>query len=115
MSDHVRVEPLGRRLQVSLAGVSIVDTDRALVVHEGGLPARYYVPRDEVKAELPEGQGTGTCPWKGKWRHLDVKAGDRTVPNGAWTYFETTPVCDRIRDHVAFYENKMSGFEVGAG
>ncbi|MEZ4297667.1 MAG: hypothetical protein R3B70_22090 [Polyangiaceae bacterium] len=36
MSDHVRVEPLGKRLRVSLGGVSIVDTGRAMVVFGGG-------------------------------------------------------------------------------
>jgi uncharacterized protein (DUF427 family) len=113
MSDHVRVEPLGQRLRVSLGGVPIVDTERALVVHEGDLPPRHYVPREDVKAELSQGQGAGTCPWKGKWHHLDVKAGGETVANGAWAYFETTPVCEPIRDHVAFYQDRMSAFEIG--
>src|SRR5690349_4627905 len=102
MTDHVRVEPLGKRLRVVLGGVPIVETERAFVVHEGGLPDRYYVPREDVKAEISKGQGAGTCPWKGKWHHVDVKVADRTVPNAAWVYPETTPVCDPIRDHVAF-------------
>lgn len=113
MSDHVRVEPVGRRVRISLGGVAIVETNRALVVHEKGLPPRYYIPRDEVRAELPKGQGTGMCPWKGKWQHLDVSAGGKTVANGAWTYFEPTPVCEPIRDHISFYADKMGGFEVG--
>lgn len=112
MSDHVRVEPLGRRLRVTLAGVPVVETTRALVVHEGGLPPRYYVPRDDVRAELTPGQGGSVCPWKGKWHHLDVAAGGQTVKNGAWTYPETTPVCDPIRDHVAFYADRMGSFEI---
>ena len=89
-----------------------MDTERAFVVHEGGLPARYYVPRDDVRAELSEGQGAASCPWKGKWRHLDVTAGGKRVANAAWTYHETTPVCDPIRDHVAFYQDKTSSFDI---
>jgi uncharacterized protein (DUF427 family) len=112
MSDHVRVEPLGRRLRAVLGGVPIVETERALVVHEGGLPARYYVPREDVKAEISKGQGTGSCPWKGKWEHLDLEVGERTVANGAWSYFETTPVCSEIRGHVSFYVEKLDALEI---
>ena len=112
MSDHVRVQPASGRLRISLGGTVIVDTDRALVVHEGTLPARYYVPREDVRAELADGQGAGTCPWKGRWRHLNVKAGNASIANGAWTYFETTPVCAGIRDHVAFYQDRMGAFEL---
>jgi uncharacterized protein (DUF427 family) len=113
MSDHVRVEPVGRRLRVRLGGESIVETDRALVVHEKGLPPRYYVPRDEVRAELEQGQGAGACPWKGRWHHLDVRAQGKTVPSGAWSYFEPTPACEAIRDFVCFYEEKMDAVELG--
>lgn len=112
MSDHVRVEPAGKKIRVSLGGVPIVDTDRALVVHEKGLPPRYYVPREDVRAELKPG-GFGACPWKGKWQHLEVSAGGTTVSNGAWAYVEPTPVCEPIRDHVSFYADKMGSFEVG--
>jgi uncharacterized protein (DUF427 family) len=111
--DHVRVEAGGKRLRVSLGGAPIVETERAVVVHEKGLPPRYYVPREDVRAELQKGQGAGTCPWKGRWHHLDVSAGGKTVASGAWTYFETTPVCEAIRDHVAFYADKMESFELG--
>ncbi|MEZ4297668.1 MAG: DUF427 domain-containing protein [Polyangiaceae bacterium] len=65
-----------------------------------------------MKAELSVGQGAASCPWKGKWHHLDVAAGGKTVSNGAWTYPETTPVCEPIRGHVSFYADKMEGFEI---
>lgn len=95
-----------------LSGEAIVDTDRAFVVFERGLPPRYYIPRDEVRAELRDGQGTGTCPWKGRWRHLDVIARGKTVANGAWTYAEPTPVCEPVRDFISFYPEKMDALEV---
>ena len=113
MSDHVRVESVGKRVRVRLGGEVIVDTERALVVHEKGLPPRYYIPRDEVRASLEKGQGSGTCPWKGKWHHLDVSAPGKRVASGAWTYSEPTPVCANIRDYVSFYAEKMDALEVG--
>ena len=48
------------------------------------------------------------CPWKGSWRHVDVRVGGKHVPNGAWSYHETKPVTDPMRHFVAFYESKFS-------
>jgi len=104
--DRVQVEP-ARHVRVELAGKIVADTSHGYIVHEVGLPDRYYVPRSDVHAKLADGHGAGTCPWKGKWKHLDVDVEGVNLGNGAWTYYETTPVCGPLRDHVAFYENKF--------
>jgi uncharacterized protein (DUF427 family) len=112
MTDHVRLEP-AKRIQIRAGGQAIVDTARGYVVYEGGLPARYYVPRDEVRAEIADGEGGARCPWKGLWKHLDVvPAGGAKIANAAWTYYETMPVCEPVRDFLAFYPNKVE-IEVG--
>jgi uncharacterized protein (DUF427 family) len=107
----VRLEP-NQRLCVTLHGERIVDTTRAIAVYEGSMPARYYVHPEDVRAKVTKGQGASSCPWKGRWEHLDVTVGDKTVSNGAWRYFEPTPGCEAIRDHVAFYLEKMGSFEL---
>jgi uncharacterized protein (DUF427 family) len=106
MSERVTVEPIGR-IRISAAGQTVAETERGYVVHEAGLPDRYYVPRGDVRAELSDGTGAGTCPWKGQWKHLDVRVSDIRIPNGAWTYHETTPRAEAVRDFVAFYEGKL--------
>ena len=111
MPDRVTLEP-AKRIQVKLAGQAIVDTARGYVVHELGLPDRYYVPRDDVRAEIKPGQGAAHCPWKGDWKHLDVIAYGTHIANGAWTYYSPTPLCEPIRDFIAFYETKVQ-IEVG--
>lgn len=111
MSERVRVEPIGP-VRISAGGQTVAETRHGYVVHEVGLPARYYVPRADVRAELSEGSGAGTCPWKGRWKHLDVRVADTRIPNGAWTYHDTTPPAEAVRDHVAFYDDK---FEIRVG
>ncbi|HEY3805607.1 MAG TPA: DUF427 domain-containing protein [Kofleriaceae bacterium] len=111
MDDRVTVEPIPH-IRVAHAGQPIAETTHGFVVHERGLPDRYYVPRSDVRAELSDGTGAGTCPWKGEWKHLDVSVGGTHIANGAWTYFATKPVTDVARDFVAFYESK---FEITAG
>jgi uncharacterized protein (DUF427 family) len=111
MADHVRLEP-APRIRVRAGGQSIVDTTRGYIVHEGNLPPRYYVPRDEVHAEITDGQGGAKCPWKGLWKHVDLTTGGVTIGNAAWTYYETTPVCEPVKGFLAFYPDKVA-LEVG--
>lgn len=106
MAEHVRVSPASRILVV-LGGETIVDTERGYVVREGSLPPRYYVPRDDVRAELVETKEVGSCPWKGQWRHLDVSAGGKRVPSGAWIYEAAKEVTKPIQGFVSFYPEKV--------
>jgi uncharacterized protein (DUF427 family) len=108
---HVTLEPVPR-IRIRAHGVEIVDSTRGFVVHEGSYPPRYYVPRDEVRGELATGQGAGVCPWKGTWNHVDLQVGDRRVANAAWTYTAPTPLCEPIRDFVAFYPEKVDAIEI---
>ena len=107
MTDHVRLEHV-KRIRIHAGGRSIVDTTRGYVVHEGSLPPRYYVPRDEVHGELTDGHGAASCPWKGQWKHLDLTTGGTRIGNAAWTYYDTTPDCHPIKDFVAFYPDKLA-------
>ena len=106
MSEIVRVEPASR-IRVMLADHVVADTERGYTVYEQGLPPRYYVPRDDVRAELAPGEGAASCPWKGEWRHLDLIAGGQRIANAGWTYETPSPICEPIRDFVAFYPDKL--------
>ncbi len=113
MSDHVRLTPHHGELTVRAAGALVAETRRAVVVHEAGLPPRYYIPREDVRADVSIGQGSGKCPWKGEWRHLDVSVGGKRIANAAWTYFATTAICDPVKDFVAFYAEKVDTIDLG--
>src|SRR5438067_11065982 len=112
MTERVRVEP-AKQLRIVIGDTTIAESTHAFIAHEVGLPDRYYVPREDVRATISEGQGNGVCPWKGKWKHLDVEIDGKRIPNGAWTYYETTPICEPLRDKIAFYENKVDRIDVG--
>jgi uncharacterized protein (DUF427 family) len=111
MIEHVRIEP-AKHLRVDVGGNAIAETSQGFVCHEVGLSDRYYFPRADVRAKLSDGTGTGVCPWKGKWKHLDVEIDGKRVPNGAWTYYEPTAVCEPLRDKIAFYEDKVGRVDV---
>jgi uncharacterized protein (DUF427 family) len=111
MTDHVRLRPV-QQLRVSLGADTIVDTAQAYAVHEGQLAVRYYVPRAEVRAECSDTSDIGSCPWKGKWRHIDVSVAGRKIEKAAWAYYEPTPVCEPIRDFLSFYANNVEVTEI---
>jgi adenylate cyclase len=42
----------GKRIRVTIVGVTIVDTDRAMVMDEDAHVPVYYFPRDAVRMDL---------------------------------------------------------------
>lgn len=89
-----------------LNGVTLAESDRTEVV-EGN----HYFPPDSVNKELfRESDTTTHCPWKGDASYLSVEADGVRAEDAAWYYPEPKEAAENIRDHVAFYGNKV---EVG--
>jgi uncharacterized protein (DUF427 family) len=63
----VFVEPHPRRVQATLAGTLVIDTERAVMVHRAGRPLSYAFPTDvvgDLPAEPePEAPGYVHVPW----------------------------------------------------
>ena len=110
---RVDVRPSSRRVRVVLDGETVADTRRGLFLFETGLPARYYIPPEGVRARLLQPSGTTTiCPYKGQAAHWSARLGDRRVQDIAWSYPNPLPECPRIRDLVCFYPEKVDAIEV---
>jgi uncharacterized protein (DUF427 family) len=59
-ADVVYVEPHPRRVQALLGGRTVVDTERALLVHRRNRPLSYAFPAEEVRG-LPSQPVAGDC------------------------------------------------------
>jgi len=93
-----------RHVRVSIAGETVADTRRAVALFETGLPTRWYIPRDDVSAELERNDDhRTTCAYKGHATHWDV-AGEKAV---AWSY--ELPLNDAVpvRSMIAFYNERV--------
>ena len=107
-AHHITVEPFAGRVRASVAGEVVADSERALVLHEGGLPDRYYLPPEDVRAEaLRPSDTTSHCPFKGDASYHSIVAGGEEHPDLVWYYPEPLPAVAEIRDHLAFYEEKL--------
>jgi uncharacterized protein (DUF427 family) len=62
--------PADRRIEVSVGGQKLAESDRAVRLEETGLPARYYVPCEAVRSDLLRPAAATarmtTCPFKGE-------------------------------------------------
>ena len=103
-----RLERVDWRVRVVHAGATVVDAPNAWRVLETSQPPAYYVASDFVDATLLERSDRRTfCEWKGVAGYADVVVGDRRVTDAGWTYPEPTAGFEAIRDHWAFYAQKL--------
>ena len=93
-----------RHVRVSLNGEPLADTRNAVALFETRLPTRWYIPRDDVIAELTRNdEHATTCAYKGHATHWDA-GGERAV---AWSY--ELPLNDAmpVRSMIAFYNERV--------
>jgi uncharacterized protein (DUF427 family) len=65
-AHRISTRPSDRHVRVELDGRVLAESDRALELHETGLPTRYYLPRGDVRTELlTPSDTTSHCPFKG--------------------------------------------------
>lgn len=91
-AHRLYLEPSPRRLRAELADETVVDSVRAHLLHESGHVPVYYVPVEDVRADVLKPSETTThCPFKGDARYWDAQVGDRHVPDAVWAYPDPNP------------------------
>jgi uncharacterized protein (DUF427 family) len=108
-SGHkIKITPAGRHVEVSAGGQKLAASDRALRLDETGLPARYYIPREDVRTDLLRPTThTTTCPFKGQAAYWSVQAGDGTLENVVWSYETPIPGVEEIAGLLCFYNERV--------
>lgn len=110
----ITINPTDQHVVVRIDGLTVAESDRAVVLEETGLPPRYYLPRDDVRFELlTPTDRSSTCPFKGDASYWSVAIGDRVLENVVWSYEEPIPAAEGIRGLLAFYNERVE-LSVGA-
>ena len=87
---------------VADGGTDVARSERARLVFETGAPPRFYVPREDVTAELAPSAKRSRCPYKGEATYHSVRLGDRLIEDAAWSYEEPLEGALGIRGLVSF-------------
>ena len=103
----ISIVPTLAHVEVRLAGHLLAATDQALKLDETGLPARYYLPADDVKMDLLRPTNFHTnCPFKGEASYwsLDI---DGEIHDGiVWSYETPTAQAAEVRGMLSFYPDR---------
>jgi uncharacterized protein (DUF427 family) len=102
---HKRVDvvPSSRHVRVELDGELLAESRRPVILFETTLPPRFYLPREDVVADLQPSDTVSVCPYKGiaEWfstgRARDV----------AWSYPDPIPENPRIAGLICFLNERV--------
>jgi uncharacterized protein (DUF427 family) len=112
--DHpITIEKTPRRVRVTVAGKTIADSRDALTLQEASYPPVQYVPRKDVDfALLARTTHTSHCPYKGDASYYSIVPGGAQSVNAVWSYETPHPAVAQIKEHVAFYPNRVDAIEL---
>jgi uncharacterized protein (DUF427 family) len=108
-SHPITVEPTGEHVVVTAGGKTIADTRAALVLREASYPAAYYIPREDADLSLLQRTDHGSyCPFKGDASYFSVVPAGEQGANAVWTYEAPYDAVAPIKDHLAFYPDRVA-------
>jgi uncharacterized protein (DUF427 family) len=107
--DHpITIEHNPHRVVVTLGGKVIADTTEALTLREANYPPVQYIPRKHVDMAALERTDNGSyCPYKGEASYFSIPAGGERSVNAIWSYEAPYDSVAAIKDHLAFYPDRV--------
>jgi uncharacterized protein (DUF427 family) len=103
----VTITPTDSHVEVRLGGELLATSDRALRLEETGLPARYYLPKDDVRMDLLRPTTFQTaCPFKGTASYWSVTVDGETHDGIVWGYEEPIESATDIAGYVSLYPDR---------
>jgi uncharacterized protein (DUF427 family) len=108
--DHpITLERSSSQVTVRSGSVVIAETSRALEMREASYPAVLYIPLEDVdQSYLRRSDHHTWCPYKGEASYYDIIDGAETDLTAAvWYYDDPFPAVADIKDHVAFYSDRV--------
>jgi uncharacterized protein (DUF427 family) len=99
---RVDVRRSSRHVRVERDGQLLAETTQPILLFETGLPTRYYMPLEDVKAPVEPSDRHTQCAYKGTASYFTV-GGHRDI---AWYYPEPEPGMEPIKGWVAFFNER---------
>jgi uncharacterized protein (DUF427 family) len=105
---RVDVLDTSRHVRVEVEGEQVAETQRPRAIFETGLPTRWYIPADDVRADLllPSDKHT-VCAYKGVASYRSVRTPDGVEEDVAWLYEDPHRDVERIVGHLCFFNERV--------
>ena len=108
-TDRITITPAPGTVVVRAGGAVIAESARALSLAETGHAPVFYLPREDVGMEFLDRSDTTThCPYKGDASYFHFIAKSGPIRDAAWSYEEPLADVAAIKDHLAFYGDKVT-------
>ena len=112
-APQITIAPHPGRVRVLFAGKAVAESDNALSLREGRYPPVLYIPRSDANMALYRRTAHSThCPHKGDAAYFSLSVGEQTAENAVWTYEAPFAGVAQIKDHLAFYPDRVDRIEV---
>ena len=107
--DHpITITSNSKRVVVKVGDQIIADTRAALVLREADYPPVQYIPRRDVDmSKLQRTDHATYCPYKGECAYYSIPDGGERATNAVWTYEAPYKSVASIKDHLAFYLDRV--------
>ena len=107
---HKRVDVIAssRPVQVVIGGQVIADSSKAHFLFETGLPTRYYLPMEDVRADYLQKSETSTrCPYKGVAEYWSATIEGQLYEDIVWSYPEPVAECPKLKGLLCFFNENV--------
>ena len=111
--DHpISIERNPKRVVVKVGGRVVADSVDVLSLREATYPAVNYIPRKDVDmTQLARTDHSTYCPYKGDCSYFSITTNGDRGKNAVWTYEAPYESVEQIKDHVAFYPDRVDSIE----
>jgi uncharacterized protein (DUF427 family) len=97
-----------RHVRISVLGEVVAETRRPKVIYETGLPPRWYIPREDIRADvLAESDKQTGCAYKGYASYWSVRVNGEVETDLVWSYPEPRADAERIKGYLAFFNERI--------
>jgi len=103
---HITIEKLPTTWRIHAKGRDLGRSQNVLRLTEGPHKPVYYIPRDDLDMALfSKTDHSSHCPFKGDASYFTIL---NDLENVAWSYEAPIESVAEIKDHIAFYTDRVT-------
>ncbi|MEI5677669.1 DUF427 domain-containing protein [Mesorhizobium sp. CGMCC 1.15528] len=107
-AKQITIEPYKGTVKVYAGDQQIASSSNVLLLTEPPYPAAYYIPFADIDfSRLEKTDHSTHCPYKGDASYWSIPAAGDAGKNALWGYKQPFDETAEIKDHGAFYPDRV--------